>query len=339
MEAGGSDAHEAKVVADHLVRSNLAGHDSHGVGMLPLYVDMLARDCLRPNVPLRTLSDAGSILQFAGDRGYGQRIGQEASNLAIERARETGLVLLTIKQTSHLGRIGTYAEQFMGAGLVSILFANVSDHRPLVAPYGGTDARYGTNPLCIGIPATDSSQEVLLDMATSATALGKTRVAHNAGVKMDADCLLDARGTPTDNPAVMWEPPFGAIGPLGRHKGYGIALMCELLGGVLSGGGTIQPGNERKDGILNNLFGIVVDPARLVDVGWMGSEIDATLRYFRDSPPADGHSGVLVAGEPEKSRAAERRERGIPFHEDAWSKILASGEQVGLTVSAMEAVL
>ena len=138
---------------------------------------------------------------------------------------------------------------------------------------------------------------------------------------------------------VMFSEPYGALLPLGDHKGYGLALACELLAGVLSGGGTIQPGHERLGSIVNNMLTFVIDPAKLVDLPWMRSEIDATLTYFKASPPADAAAPVMSAGDPERRARETRQREGIPLAERAWKGILAAGEEVGFSRREAEEVL
>ena len=338
LGAGGSDEHEAELVTDHLVRANLAGHDSHGVGMVPTYVKHLKAGLLKPNTAAEKVKDEGAILAFDGRRGYGQRVALEAVDAAIKRCRETGLVLMSLRDAHHIGRIGTYGERAIDAGLVSLHFVNVTDHRPLVAPFGGTDARFGTNPICIAMPGGDVAEPLLLDMATSKIALGKTRVAMNRGVQVDDGRLLDGQGKPTNDPNVMFNEPYGALLPLGDHKGYGLAMFCELLGGVLSGGGTIQPGHERLGSIVNNMLTFVIDPAKLVDIPWMRAEIDATVRYFKASPPAHADKPVLSPGDPERRAKEVRQREGIPLADRAWEGILAAGEEVGFSREEAEAL-
>ena len=132
LEKGGSSKIESKVVADHLVRANLVGHDSHGVGMLPKYVKMLKEELLFPNQEPEIIKKDGSIIMFDGKRGYGQAVGKIAMKKAIEKCQENGLVLMTIRNSHHLGRIGTYGEQSIEAGIVSIHFVNVTDHLSLI---------------------------------------------------------------------------------------------------------------------------------------------------------------------------------------------------------------
>jgi uncharacterized oxidoreductase len=177
VAAGGSEPSEARVVAVNLVTANLLGHDSHGIGMIPRYVDALLEGGLTANQHARVNLDGGALLSVDGCQGYGQVIGAEATAMAIERARQHGVCILALANSHHLGRIGHWAEMAVAQGLVSLHFVNVISHAR-VAPYGGADARFGTNPVCVAIPIP-GEPPFLLDMATSAVAQGKMRVAHN----------------------------------------------------------------------------------------------------------------------------------------------------------------
>lgn len=332
----GSDDAEARLVAEHLVGANLTGHDSHGAGMLPTYVKNVRAGILHPGTAAALVRDDGPILVFDGRRGYGQRVAAEAMTAAIQRCRETGLVVMALRNAHHIGRVGTYGEQSIAAGVVSLHFVNVIDHDPVVAPFGGRDARYSTNPVCMAMPATESTPSILLDMATSKIPIGKARVAMNRGESVATGQLLDAGGDPTTDPRVLFQQPRGALLPFGEHKGFGLAFFCELLAGVLTGGGTIQPETPRLGGIVNNMLTFVVDPRRLVDHAWMQAEIDAVVNYVKASPPADPGVAVMVAGDPERQKFAERSATGIEIEEVTWEEILQAGVEVGLSRSFLE---
>ena len=197
IAAAGSSAEETRIIADHLIRANLTGHDSHGAGMVPTYIKSIQAGLLKPNTPVKLVSASGSILVFDGQRGFGQRVAREAMDQAIERCRETGLVLMALRNAHHIGRVGSYGEQSLAAGLISLSFVNVIDHPPLVTAYNGAKARFLTNPICFAMPATEQHPAALLDMATSKIALGKARVALYSGKPVDEGCLLDAEGQPT----------------------------------------------------------------------------------------------------------------------------------------------
>jgi uncharacterized oxidoreductase len=325
----GSDEYEADLVAEHLVRANLTGHDSHGAIMIPTYIRNVREGLLVPGMAARLVKNDGSIMVYDGQRGYGQRVACEAMEAAISRCRETGLVVMALRNAHHIGRVGTYGEQCVAAGLVSLHFVNVIDHTPLVAPFGGRDARFSTNPICIAMPATRENPAVLLDMATSRIARGKAMVAMNKGEHMAEGLILDSDGEPTTDPAVMFRVPGGALLPFGEYKGYGLALFCELLAGVLTGGGTIQPENPRRGGIVNNMLTFVVDPGRLVEHDWMQSEIDAVIRHIKASPPSDAGEPIMVSGDPERKKYAERSLTGIFIDDVTWKEIMRTAEDLG----------
>ena len=213
--AGGSEAREAKIVAENLVAANLTGHDSHGVGMIPRYVDSLLEGGLVVNQHPKVLFDGGAMISLDGQSGYGQVIGLEAMDIGIARAKQHGMCVMGLGRSHHLCRIGQWAEQAVAAGLISLHFTNVVS-RSIVAPHGGADARFGTNPMTVGIPIPNEPP-FILDMATSAVAQGKIRVAHNKREKVSPEWLIDDKGQPTDSPAFGTVEPFGALRTFGLH--------------------------------------------------------------------------------------------------------------------------
>ncbi len=327
--AGGSAPREAELVSANLVLANLSGHDSHGVGMVPAYVDFLHGGGLKANQHARVTGEAGVMLMIDGCRGYGQVIGHESMRLGIARAEEQGMALVALRNSHHIGRIGQWAEECAAAGLVSIHFVNAL-LRPLVAPFGGADARFATNPFCVGVPR-EGSAPMILDFATSKVALGKVRVAMQSEKEMAPGTLIDARGYPTTDPHVMFEADvagkLGAILPFGEHKGYGMALMCEILAGALTGGETLHQVAEYK-GIYNNMLSIIIDPARLGGSGFH-EQMEAFLAWVRQSPAAPGFDRVRISGEPELEMRA-RRAAGVPIDVNTWADMLAAARKVGM---------
>ena len=342
LERTGCEPPEATQVADHLVDANLRGHDSHGIGMIPHYVHNITSGTMHPNAGLSVVRDSGAVVLFDGGLGFGQRVGAEMMDMAIERAREHGTVVASLRNVHHLGRIGTYAEMAVAAGLVSMHFVNVTGHPPLVAPYRGSQARFATNPICIGVPGTQRHEPFLLDMATSLIALGKVRVALNKGERIAPGTLIDAQGQPTTDPSVMFpddEALRGALLPLGLHKGYGLLFAAELLAGVIGGGETMNPATEHLDTIRNNMLTVVIDPVSLVGRDWMEREFDAIVDYVTSSPPANPGEPVLVAGDPERLTMKQRQEEGVPVDPVTWEGILEAGETVGLPRSEALAIV
>lgn len=330
VRLGGSEDGECRIVAEHLVGANLAGHDSHGVGIFNTYVKNLQKGLLVPNTPAERLNEEGPFLQFDGHKGYGQRAAKEVTEAAIKRTRAIGICVATLKNSHHIGRVGAYAETIADAGFVSIHFTNVTDHAAMVAPFRGAEARFGTNPITMAMPTGDPAKPIILDMATSVVAMGKIRVARDAGRTVPDAWLIDSDGKPTGDPNVMFEEPLGALRAFAGHKGYALCLMAELMSGTLSGGGTLQPGNERLDGIINTMTMIVLDPARLGDADWIKAEVDAMADYVTGSRPADPDAPVLVPGDPERIARKERLANGIFLPELTWTWLLEAGEQLGM---------
>jgi uncharacterized oxidoreductase len=334
VAAGGSEPREARMVAENLVTANLMGHDSHGIGMIPRYIDSLLEGGLKVNQHPKVQLDAGALLSIDGCQGYGQVIGAEATDMAIERAKKHGSCVMGVGRSHHLGRIGQWGEQAAAQGLISLSFVNVIS-RSIVAPYGGADARFGTNPVCIAIPVP-GEPPFLLDMATSAVAQGKVRVAHNKGEKVSPEWLLDDKGNPTSEARFGVVEPFGALRTFGLHKGYGLALACEILGGALTGGGTWHSGDRSKRRVWNGMLSILIDPARVDATGVFGTETRAFLDSLRQSPLAPGFDKVRIAGEPERETRAKRERDGIAVDETTWNEIRAAADKVKLPLDALE---
>lgn len=334
VERGGSSAREADLVAHNLVEANLTGHDSHGVGMLPRYVENLLAGGLKANQHLRIVTDHGSLLTLDGQAGYGQVMGHEAMELGIARARQHGVAVLGLANSHHIGRIGAWAEQCLDAGLVSIHFVNVIS-QAIVAPFGGSDGRFVTNPMCVGIPV-QGADPIVLDFATSRIAMGKVRVAFNKGEPVAPGTLIDDRGLPTNDPGTMFREPHGALLPFGEHKGYGLAVACEILAGALSGGITMHDKPD-PNAIINHMLSFVVDPDRLGTATRLTQETRAFADWVKASPPAPGQQ-VQLPGDPERRYRRQRQAEGIPVDAATWAQLLQSGTKLGLDEATLKAL-
>ena len=260
VTAAGWPESDATELAHHLVLANLSGHDSHGVGMLPAYANAIADGVLRPQAKPRTRIEAAPFLVIDADVSLGQPVAADATRRACAMAETGGICVLNLLNAHHIGRIGHYAEMAAARGLVSMFWVNVAGRPPIVAPYGAKEARFGTNPHTIGIPAGE--KPLILDFATSRIAHGKARVAVNKGEQVPQGYLIDHSGQPATDPSVVFDSPLGALLPFGDHKGAGIALMAEILSAGL-GHGPTMPETPHKAWIINSLFGIILDPSRL----------------------------------------------------------------------------
>lgn len=330
----GSAPAEAEAVAANLVEANLTGHDSHGVGMVPRYVEAFLEGGLTPNAQVQVLHDAGAMIRLDGHQGYGQVIGRQALDIGLERVRRTGCCVVALGRSHHLGRIGAWAEQAAAAGFVSLHFVNVIA-RPIVAPHGGADARFGTNPFTAGVPLR-GRPPLVLDFATSMIAQGKTRVAFNKGEPVPPDCLIDDQGRPTQDPRWSVIDPPGAILPFGLHKGYGLAVLCELLGGAMAAGHTGHRETGERRRVLNGMLTVLIDPQSLGAQDAFEAEADAFARWVTASPAREGFGPVRLAGDPERETRALRERQGVPVDATTWQQMLAAGERVGVAAATVQ---
>ena len=332
----GSEESEAAQVADHLVRANLAGHDSHGVGMLPTYVRLLHENLLVPNQTAETVLDAGALLVIDARRGFGQRMAADAVRRAIGRAKELGACVLAFRNASHIGRIGTYAELAAAEGCAFTAFVNVADHHDVQATWGSAEPRLGTNPFCAAVPGPDGPA-VMLDMATTTIAAGKARVAYNKGVPVADGCLIDDAGNPTNDPTGFIRDHTGALRAFGTHKGSGLAIMCEIMASAVAGGqGAFH---EAKGGVLNSMLATIIDLSKLGDPIAIAADIQAVKAHVKSARPAPGFEAVLTPGEPERRYAAKRTEQGIEVDDTTWRDIRAAAETLGITAAEFDQTL
>lgn len=339
--AAGCGAAEAARVGEHLVSSNLAGHDSHGVIRVPRYVGWLREGKVRAGQSLTVVTESPTHAVVDGNGGFGQTIGELAVDLGIAKARAAGLAVIALRRSAHIGRIGDWAERAAAAGLVSVHFCNVAQS-PLVAPYGGSERRFGTNPFCVGVPMPDGPP-LILDFATSLVAEGKVLVASNGGKPVPDGALIGPDGTLSTDPETLYGPladapardPMagpGALRAFGEHKGSGLAFMCEILAGCLTGGGTAGPpsGPDGERGTLGNgLLSVYLDPGHFA-----GADFARTARdyaeYVRAARPAADGGAVLVPGDPEARTRAARLRDGIPLQAETWASLVATGDGLGV---------
>lgn len=330
-KAGWSEP-EAQETADHLVLANLSGHDSHGVGMIPLYFQSLADGNLKPESKGAARVESAPFLIVDGNIALGQPNARNAVDRAAAMASQNGVAIVNLLDSHHIGRIGHYAEVAAAAGLISFFWVNVAGRPPIVAPFAAREARFGTNPHAIGIPVP-GGEPLILDFATSRMAHGKARVALNKGEQVPPGYIIDGEGRPTTDPAHVFaspDHPLGALLPFGDHKGAGLSLIAELLSAGLMGAARIDQ-KPQKSWIINSLFGVLIDPARLEpDADLRRSRIDSYLAFVRAARPQDPANPVLAPGDKERRVRIERGAAGIPLDDETWSQIKAAAARHGI---------
>ena len=329
LTAAGATADEAAIVAQSLVGANLRGLDSHGVMRLAQYVDSIHRGEMQTGVGLTVLHETPAMLACDGNRGFGMVLGRDLTARLIDKANAVGVGCGTLRMAGHLGRMGEYAEQAAAAGMASLIFANIHGAPPRVAPPGGTQARLGTNPLCLGFPGGVEGPFVL-DFGTSATAEGKVRVAKLAGKPVPPGWLLDADGNPTTDPNTLYANPPGSILPMGgdqAYRGFGLALLIDLFCTGLSGAAAAGAGPMPRG---NAAVFLVISPEHAAGFEHVRHTARRLETEMRNVPRRPGVESILLPGDPERHTAAARTAAGIDLDPGNWTALtdLAASLQV-----------
>jgi hydroxycarboxylate dehydrogenase B len=317
---------DADWIATLLVRANLRGHDSHGVIRVPQYCGALAAGHLNATPKITLVVDTPSVAVLDGDFGFGQVVARRGAELAVERARAHGLAAVALRRTSHVGRLADYAEMIAAAGLIAMLWANAKGGLN-VAPWGGSGKRLGTNPHAIAIPGPHGTVAMSHDFASSVWAEGKLRVKFNRGETVPKGIMLNGRGEPSTDPKEFYTEPPGSLLTAGAHKGYGLSLAIEILGGILSGTGAAS---AEKDKFANGTLIVALDPARFVPAADFDVQFAALFDWVRGAPPSAGGSDIQIPGEPEARTEQTRRAAGVVIEDETWRQIVACAREVGV---------
>ena len=340
--AVGCSTKEAGRISTYLVGANLAGHDSHGVARVPRYVQMVQDGMIFADQVVEPIIDTPVMAILDGKYGFGQTVAPQAVEIGIAKCRAHGLAAVGLRRAGHIGRVGDWAEMAAQASLVSMHFVNAAGS-VLVAPFGGVERRFSTAPYCIGVPRP-GEDPLILDFATSVVAEGKALVASQGGKRLPADALVGPDGVVSGDPRLIYGEEGehnhrngrGAIRAFGDHKGSGLALMCELIGGALTGNGATDPAQPR---FANGMFSIYVDPTVIDPQSCFPGEVARYVAFVKSSRPIGKNNEVMVPGEPEAHQRAERQERGIPLPQATWSSILATARAVGVEPRQFEALV
>jgi uncharacterized oxidoreductase len=323
--AGSPRAH-ALLVAEHLVGSNLSGHDSHGLIRLPQYCAHIREGKVDPAASPRVVRQGPTTALIDGSRAWGQVVARAAADLALALARRSAVGAVAARNSYHVGRVGAYLMPAAEAGFIAQAFCN-GHGVSRAAPWGGTDSRLGTNPIAFALPARGGP--ILADFATTAVAEGKVRLAKAEGRAIPEGWVIDGAGRPTTDPAVLYDG--GTLVPLGGregHKGYCLSITVDILGGLLPGAGA----GRLTPVVGNGLFIQVIDPRAFDDEAAFLDRVDTYVAYLKASPRRAGVDEVLLPGEPERRAEARRRREGLEIDAGTWSEIegLAHGFGVEL---------
>ncbi len=313
---GAPDA-DARWIATLLVRANLRGHDSHGVIRIPQYVGSVRQGQTNPRPKMTVLLDTETTAVVDGDLGFGQVVARRAAEVALEKATRHGLGAVGVRRSNHVGRLADYVEMAAERGFVGLMWTNAATAVSVV-PYGGVGRRLSTNPLAVAVPGPNGEVALSVDMATSIVAEGKVRVKRNRKEPLPQGWAIDGEGRPVTDSTAFYGPPRAGLLPMAGHKGTALALVVEVLGGILSGAGAITP---QPGPVLNGSFLLVIEIERFLPLADFLRQVTELTAFVKSSEPAPGTGEVLVPGEPEARMARERRANGIPVEDETWRQI------------------
>ncbi|HET6530925.1 MAG TPA: Ldh family oxidoreductase [Actinoplanes sp.] len=303
----------AALVADSLVTANLLGYDSHGVQRLEPYAGFVRAGQVVPAARPQVAWSRGATALVDGHRGFGQPAARLATETAIGLAAEYGTATVAVTACNHVGRLGEYVTRLAERGLVGLAFCNAD---PTVAPFGGRTRVLGTNPLAWAAPTGPDAPPLVMDYATSASAEGKLAVARARGEQAPPGVLVDAAGNPSQDPADFYAG--GALLPFGGHKGYGLGLMIDVVGGLLSGAGAASlPGYDNTNGTVIT----AIEVARFRPLDEFREQVEQLRAVLHDAQPAAGSAGVRLPGEPEDEVRRDRAVHGIPIPAATWQTL------------------
>lgn len=310
LEGGGFTHDESVITAQSLVLANLMGHDSHGVVRVMEYTSFLHKGLVKSGAELKILKNAaGSCVADAG-LGLGQVQMPRFLDLLLPKAAKNGVASGALYHTGHTGRLGEWAEYVAAKGYAFFMAVNDNGALGCVAPPGGKTAFSSTNPLAFGIPLK-GGDSFTIDMATSAAAIGKIRLAYLSGESVHTGLIQDSAGTPSTDPAVLFEEPQGSLLTAGGHKGFALSLMMDCLAAGLSGG-NMPPAPDGAP-LVNNAAVTIWDPQHFAGLAHMQEEAEKYLDFVRHIPPRDPDSPVRIPGDRAKASHAARLKNGIPL--------------------------
>jgi hydroxycarboxylate dehydrogenase B len=320
FEKAGAPRPHAQVVANHLIESNLLGHDSHGVLRVAQYCSAIESGELAPDARPELLKETPAGAVMDGKQSFGQVAVTEAMNLAIEKANRSGTSAVTLSNCYHSGRLGAYTSMAADAGMIGIMMVNAGGGGQSVVPFGGSARRLATNPISVAAP-TSGEFPLVLDIATSMAPEGKIRDYASREAPLPEGWIVDADGNPTRDAKDFYADPPGAILPLGGpagHKGFGLALMIDVLAGALSGAGCCRSESvPARDGVLL----IALDVEQFSNRVAFYQHVSELAAYIKSCPTAPGFEEVFVPGEMEYRTAQTRRKNGIYVEESVWRQI------------------
>lgn len=316
LTSAGVTESEAASVADHLAEANLKGRDSHGISRLVGLIKGIEKKSINPETSLRVVQETPAMALLDANHSIGQIVAMKAMNMAVEKAHKVGIGIVSMRNASHIGFLGYYADQAAKQGMVGIVFTNTE---PAMSATGGAEPVLGTNPICIGIPT--KTEPMVIDMATSIVARGKVIEYERNGKPIPKGWAIDKEGLDTEDATAALA---GSLLPIAGPKGYCLAFAFDILTGALAGAavgtdvkGTVHPEEVCTKG---DLF-IAIAPEMFNGSPDFLDKVEHLGEQVKSSKKAPGVTRILLPGDPELMTREKRLQEGIPINEKLWQQL------------------
>ena len=327
LSSGGISRDDAELVAELLVKGESRGYAGHGVSRVIQYLEFIENKIYDLSAKPQIEREGKITAMIDGKHYIGQVAAHMAMSLAINKAKEHGVGIVTLRRAGHTGRLADYMEMATEQGMIGIGAASVGSAATTL--YGGMKPITGTNPMAFGIPARNG-QPIILDFATASMSMGEIqrRVAKKEAIPDGV--IIDGHGNPTNDFKAFRGPPRGVFLPFGGYKGSGIALMTEILGGLLSGNGLGKHWWDRGGHGINGLFLQAFAVEEFQELNNFYDKVDELTAFIKSTERAPGFSEILLPGESGRRREALQRKNGVEIDPDTWSDLTELTAKLGI---------
>lgn len=327
IAVGGLPKPDAELVAELLVKAELRGYAGHGVTRVPQYLAFVKNKIYDLSVKPEIEREGKVTAVVDGKHYIGQVAAHMAMKLAIKKAKEHGVGIVTLRRAGHTGRLADYMEMATEQGLIGM--GAVSVGSPTTTLYGGMQAITGTNPMAFGIPARDG-RAIIFDFATASMSMGEIQKRVAKREPIPDGVLLDGQGRPTNDFKTFRGPPRGVFLPFGGYKGSGVALVTEILGGLLSGNGLGKDWWEKGGHGINGVFFQAIAVEEFQELNGFYDKVDELIAFVKSTKCAPGFSEILLPGEAGRRREAAQRVNGVEVDDDTWTQLTQLAAALGV---------
>ncbi|MHB8158772.1 MAG: Ldh family oxidoreductase, partial [Desulfocucumaceae bacterium] len=319
---------DATILADCLVEADLRGHGTHGAARLGMYLERVKKGVMKASPDIKVIRDSGAVTELDGDSGYGQVVAARALDIASDRAGEAGVGVVAVRNSGHVGALGVLAERVVSGRKIGMIFTNTS---PIMAPWGGKEPELGNNPFAIAVPR-EKGDPVIVDMALSITARGNIILASRENRPIPEGWAIDRNGRPVTDAR---EALLGTVLPLAGHKGYALAMVIEILAGVLTGASfgrnvaSLVPPDLSKPLGMGHLV-IVLDVEKFMPWDEFQQRLEQFLQQIKSSPEGEMGISILIPGQRSAEKRSRRTGEGYVINPSTYEELMGISKEYGV---------